>query len=83
MFNCDSYPTSISISITNITGGTLPYSVGTTYFSSESAALANTSWIPSTSISYTIPPTNGTYWMVIKDDVGTIIAKDVTTTCSL
>jgi hypothetical protein len=82
IFNCDSYPSSISISITNITGGTPPYSVGTTYFPSEAAALANASWTLGISISYTIPPTNGTYWMVIKDDVGTIVAKDVTTTCS-
>ena len=66
----------------NIIGGVGPYEFGTTYFLSEAAALANTSWVAFTSISYGVGTADGTYWFVVKDSVGTLKAKSITTECN-
>jgi hypothetical protein len=82
-FSCADYPSSINVGIASMSGGTVPYYVGPGTFASEAAALANTSWTLATSIAYSIAPVNGTYWVVGKDSVGAIVAKSVTTNCSI
>ena len=66
------------------TGGTAPYESGNNYFTSEVAALANTSWVgpPSTSFAIGIGSTPGTYWMVIRDSLGTLKAKSIDVDCT-
>jgi hypothetical protein len=82
-FNCA--PGAIDIIAGSVTGGvSLPfgnYYFGSTYFLTEVAALANTNWVTGTTLTYGVGPTNGTWWMVVKDVVGTVLAKSVTTTC--
>ena len=72
----------ITIGGTAPTGGTGPYEFGTTFFYLESAALANTSWVAASSISYGAGTEDGTFWIVMKDSVGTLKAKSVTTACN-
>lgn len=79
-FTCGPGP-AITIEANTIVGGSGIYEGGSTYFTSEVAALANTSWTSITSsIGYGVP-SNGTYWIVIKDSLGNILAKSVTTSC--
>jgi hypothetical protein len=77
-----SLPSSITVALNTIVGGTPPYQVGTTTFTSQASALANTSWINASSISYGVTNTSdNTYWLVAQDSVGNILAKSVTTAC--
>ena len=79
-FTCGPGP-AITIEANTISGGSGTYQAGSTYFTSEVAALANASWTSITSsISYGVP-SNDTYWIVIKDSLGNILAKSVTTSC--
>lgn len=73
------------VGVSYITGGFAPYYPANTYFTSESAALANTSWSSTpnngyTSFDYSVP-TFGTYWIAIKDYDGTVFAKDIYADC--
>lgn len=74
----------ITLSMSVYTGGTGPYESGNNYFTSEAAALANTSWVgpPSTSFAIGIGSTPGTYWMVIRDSLGTLKAKSIYVDCT-
>ena len=80
-YNCTFSPDTLDLNANTPTAGVSPYSFGSIYFSSEAAALANTSWIETTAISYGATPINVTYWIVLKDNVGTLKAKSVTSTC--
>jgi hypothetical protein len=72
-----------TLSMTTYTGGSSPYESGNNYFTSEAAALANTSWVgPSTSFALGIGSTPGTYWMVIRDSLGTLKAKSIAVDCT-
>jgi hypothetical protein len=73
-----------TLSMSSYTGGTGPYESGTNYFTSEAAALANTSWVgpPSGSFAIGIGSTPGTYWMVIRDSLGTLKAKSIFVDCT-
>jgi len=64
------------------TGGILPYFFGSTYFLSESAALANTIWTEANNIGYGVGVTDNTFWVVGKDGFGTLKAKSITTGCN-
>jgi hypothetical protein len=81
--SCDGFGNA-TLSMSAYTGGSAPYESGTNYFTSEAAALANTSWVgpPSGSFAIGIGPTPGTYWMVIRDSLGNLKAKDVTVDCT-
>jgi hypothetical protein len=70
-----------TLSMTTYTGGSGSYESGNGFFLSEAAALANTSWIPGTSFAIGIGSTPGTYWMVIKDTLGNLKAKDIAVNC--
>jgi hypothetical protein len=77
-----SLPSSITVALNTIVGGTPPYQVGTTTFTSQASALANTNWVTASSISYGVTNTSdNTYWLVARDSVGNILAKSVTTAC--
>lgn len=65
----------------NTTGGVAPYYYGTTYFSSEAAALANTSWFLADNAGYGVGTVDNTFWIVAKDSMGTILAKPIITHC--
>jgi hypothetical protein len=81
-YSCGYDPDTITINSSTISGGTPPYSAGTTYFTSQSAALANTSWNgPLTSFGYGVTPINTTYWVVIIDSVGNITTRSIITDC--
>jgi hypothetical protein len=73
-----------TLTMTTYTGGSAPYESGIYYFTSEAAALANTSWAgpPSNSFSIGIGSTPGTYWMVIRDSLGNLKAKSIVVDCS-
>jgi hypothetical protein len=80
-YSC-SLPSSINVALNTIVGGTPPYQVGTTTFTSQASALANTNWVTASSISYGVTNTSdNTYWLVAQDSVGNILAKSVTTAC--
>jgi hypothetical protein len=79
---------SVDFSILNITGGvpftTNPetYLAGNIKFVSEAAALANTVWIgPTNEVFYGAANQDATWWLVVKDSVGNILAKSVTSNC--
>jgi hypothetical protein len=79
---CSYDPYFIVVTVINLINGVPPYELGTTYFTSELDALSNTSWVTGTDREYLIlPPVNSTYWVVVKDSVGNILAKSVTTNC--
>ena len=80
---CTSSLINANINIYGVTGGVSPYQAATTIFGSESEALDNTSWFPP---SPTIGMTYGgylntTYWAVVKDSEGTILAKPFYNIC--
>jgi len=79
-YSCDG--TDATLESTLYQGGSLTYFTGTTYFTSEALALANTSWIEATSFSVPIGTTPGTYWLVIKDSVGNIKTKSIDVDCT-
>jgi hypothetical protein len=70
-----------TISIDTYTGGSGSYEAGIGFFTSEVAALANTSWAPSSSFTIGIGSTPGTYWMVIRDTLGNQKAKSIAVAC--
>ncbi len=86
VFACLYSPDSINFTVTNITGG-VPYIgdlylVGNIKFVSEAAALANTVWIgPTNEVIYGSVTIDSTWWLVVKDSVGNILAKSVTSNC--
>jgi hypothetical protein len=72
-----------TLNMTTYTGGSGSYQSGNNYFTSEAAALANTSWTgPSGSFAIGIGSTPGTYWMVIRDSLGTLKAKSIFVDCT-
>jgi len=79
---------SINFTILNITGGvpfsTSPqtYLAGNIKFVSEAAALANVVWVgPTNQVFYGAVTLDATWWLVVKDSVGNILAKSVTSNC--
>jgi hypothetical protein len=81
-FNCGgSGGINATISIDTYTGGSGSYESGVGFFTSEVAALANTSWAASASFAIGIGTTPGTYWMVIRDTLGTLKAKSIAVAC--
>jgi hypothetical protein len=72
----------ITIFGSDIIGGVGPYEFGTTFFYLEAAALANTSWVSALSVSYGAGTEDDTFWIVIKDSVGTLKTKSITTECN-
>lgn len=79
---------SVDFKILNITGGVpftlLPstYLVGSMKFVSEAAALANTSWTgPTIDVIYGSGTVDSTWWLVVKDSVGNILTKSITSNC--
>ena len=71
-----------NILLDNVRGGVSPYQIGQTYFTSQSAAMANTSWFTVSYVQYGLPLINGiTYWFVVKDSTGTILTKSILLTC--
>jgi hypothetical protein len=85
-FTCTYSPDTITISAINYSGGFPPYQSATSYFSSEVQALANTSWGPNCwetcGVGFGVPATSDdTYWLVVKDSIGNILAKSITTDC--
>ena len=70
-----------TVSIDTYTGGLGPYQSGTNFFISEVAALANTSWVTNTSFAIGVGSAPGTYWLVIKDTLGTLKAKSIAVAC--
>jgi len=81
-YNCSYGPNAIVIAVSNIVGGTTPYQISTSYFSTQAAALANTSWVTATSSGWGVDATqDATYWVAVKDSTGTILTKSVTTNC--
>jgi hypothetical protein len=82
-YSCDGFGNA-TIQMTSYIGGSGSYESGNGFFSSESAALANTSWIPSTSFAIGVGPgSNITYWMVIKDSLGNLKAKSIFVSCGV
>jgi hypothetical protein len=82
-YSCDGFGNA-TIQMTSYIGGSGSYESGNGFFSSESAALANTSWIPSTSFAIDVGPgSNITYWMVIKDSLGNLKAKSILVSCGV
>lgn len=79
--SCDGFGNA-TLSMTSYTGGSGSYESGNGFFLSEAAALANASWIPGTSLAIGIGSTPGTYWMVIRDTLGTLKAKDIVVDCT-
>jgi hypothetical protein len=80
-YSCIPEP-NISISAFSITGGSGLYFAGTTYFLDEPSALANSSWTsPISTVTYNVGTTNGSFWIVIIDSVGNILAQEVITAC--
>lgn len=79
-YTCDIV--SIGLNADTPTGGTGSYQFGSTFYLSQAAALLNTSWITSTSISYGVGASNNTFWVVMRDSVGTLLAKSITTACT-
>ena len=81
-YSCDGFGNA-TIQMTSYIGGSGSYESGNGFFSSESAALANTSWIPSTSFAIGVGPgTDITFWMVIKDSLGNLKAKSIFVSCA-
>jgi len=81
-YSCTYSPDAIVIEVSNIVGGTTPYQISSSYFSTQAAALANTSWVTSTGRGWGVDETaDNTYWVAVKDSTGTILTKSVTTNC--
>ena len=78
---CSYDPDQLLISVSAYTNGIEPYYSSVTVFNSEIDALANTNWSMNLGYGYSIPPINGTYWMVIKDSVDNIKAKSISVDC--
>jgi len=84
-FLCDPVTNNTNIICDSATGGS-----GTGYrfmnwsvYTTESAALANTSWsVFSTNLTYVETLSPGTYWVALRDSLGNIVAKSVTTNCT-
>jgi hypothetical protein len=85
-YTCTYAPDTINVGSMNLTGGFPPYQGATTVFSTEAAALANTSWFApcwgSCGTAYGLDPTqDGTFWIANKDSTGQVRAKSITTAC--
>jgi hypothetical protein len=88
-YTCNNFPSNVDVNITNIVGGFPPYQTATGVFSSQSAALANTSWnagcwgsyLQNCDTSYNVGPVDDTFWVVVKDSIGNILTKSITTNC--
>jgi hypothetical protein len=78
-YNCSGI--NAQINTFDYTGGSGSYEAGVGFFTSEVAALANTSWTPTILFSIGIGSTPGTYWMVIRDTLGTLKAKSIAVAC--
>lgn len=82
-FICNSVSGETTLFGNSATGGSgTGYQYSSNFFTSEPAALANTSWVSASStafINFLVP---GTYWISLRDSLGNIIAKSVTTTCT-
>ncbi len=85
-YSCTYSPDTITVSSINYIGGFPPYQSATQPFLSEGAALANTNWGPncwgSCGIGFGVDASQDkTYWLVVKDSIGNILAKSITTAC--
>lgn len=71
-----------TVTVNLITGGSGIYEIGNATFSSEALALANSSWISALSLSIGVgPATGGSYWMVVRDSIANILAKEIVVNC--
>jgi len=85
LFQTCSGPNVTYVGASAITGGVAPYYKANTYFTSEGAALANTSWSStpnsgSVAFDYAVPGF-GTYWIAVKDSDDTVFAKGFYADC--
>lgn len=85
LFQACSGDTVTYVGADTITGGVAPYYKANTYFTSESAALANTSWSStpndgSVAFDYAVSGF-GDYWIAIKDSNDTVLAKGFYADC--
>jgi len=71
----------ITITANGILGGVAPYVISTNVFTDSTSALANTDWTSGTSRNFTIGDVPDTYWVVIRDDVGTLELNSITADC--
>ena len=80
---CEQSPKMLSITVRSIIGGSTTggYQISKTTFSSQADAEANTDWITLVDSDIITTPINGTYWVSVKDSLGTIKAKSVSVTC--
>ena len=73
------------IVLDDISGGVQPYYPATDTFTSEALALANTSWSSTPNpgpVDVNYPETvAGTYWVAVKDSVGTVVTKSINANC--
>jgi hypothetical protein len=79
------FPETIQVAIGSVGNGIAPYYYGTTFFYSESAALANTNWnlYSPPVLPYSVGTTNGTFWVAMKDADNTVVARSITTYCGI
>ena len=77
-FSCE---VTIIVSGNNARGGTGGYQFGTTIFTSQAAALANTNWVTTSNVGYNVGTTNGTYWIILRDISNVKKTKSITTNC--
>lgn len=71
----------INLVANGILGGVAPYVISTNAFTDSASALANTDWTSGTSRTFAIGDVPDTYWVVIRDDVGTLALDSVTADC--
>ena len=71
----------ITLVANGILGGVAPYVISTNAFTDSASALANTDWTSGTSRTFAIGDVPDTYWVVIKDDAGTLALDSVTADC--
>lgn len=71
----------ITLLANGILGGVAPYVISTNAFTDSASALANTDWTSGTSRTFDIGNLPNTYWVVIRDDVGTLAVDSVTADC--
>lgn len=73
---------SYEVALGNITCGNPPYYAPYAYFSTEAAALANTSWHATTGILYGAA-NNITAWFIVKDSLGTLKTGSIYIDCPI
>jgi hypothetical protein len=71
----------ITLIANSILGGVAPYVISTNAFTDSASALANTDWTSGTSRNFEIGDVPNTYWVVIRDDAGTLELNSITVDC--